>query len=129
MLDQAATVAEQSAASEYPYTIDLGDQGLVTSKAVIGFDESPSADSVQSCKAIIILNKPLNLPSSAKVSLRHSDVQLSEAGEEQLQPAETACIVFPPQSLDNEHPVTALMHGEGTMSCPSGQCTLVAFAV
>ena len=127
MLDQATSSTQGSSEEEYPHTIDLVDQGLVTSKAVVDFGEPASTDSVQCSKGIIILNKALNLPSSAKVSLRHSDVQLSEAGDEPLQPAETACIVFPPGSMDNEHPVTALMHGEGTMSCPSGQCQSFAF--
>lgn len=127
MLDQSTSSTQGSSNKEYPHTIDLIDQGLVTSKAVVGFEDPTSADFVQCSKAVIILNKALNLPSSAKVSLRHTDVQLSEAGDEPLQPAETACIVFPPGCMDNERPVTALMHGEGTMSCPTGQCQSFAF--
>lgn len=59
-------------------------------------------------------------------ALRQSQQQQSETtdeGEDDKGEDDTAIVIFPPSPDSDGKAVRAMMNGEGTGSCPSGQCT------
>ncbi len=79
-------------------------------------------------RAVLVLDKPiLFTPPNNKESTTSSPVDGDTIAQEQVNatepPPETGLIVFPPGSVGgNANTVTVLMMGEGTFSCPKGQC-------
>ncbi len=81
-------------------------------------------------RAVLVLEEPIRFSHSAETKAPDSIQQDADQQQEQTQPElppETGLIIFPPGSIGgNANTVTVLMMGEGTFSCPKGQCKCAA---
>lgn len=69
-------------------------------------------------KAVLVLDRPIRF--AAPFS---TETTASETAASPDMPPETGLVVFPPGSIGgNANTVTIVMMGEGTFSCPKGQC-------
>ena len=80
-------------------------------------------------RAVLVLDKPIRFPASSSKESSTDNTHTENAGAESSNsiltelPPETGLVVFPPGSIGaNANTVIVLMMGEGTFSCPKGQC-------
>lgn len=101
-------------------TVDIPQLGPVRAKHLITRSQKSSTSTA---RAVLVLDRPLALTSSASVALRNADVDAqTETGERQ---AESGLVVFPP--TEARGCVRAVMHGEGTFTAPDGICACFLF--
>lgn len=115
MLKQTFARKQDEADDNQCISIDLPNQVPIKSKWLVRPAVS-SKNPVIISRAIIVLNKPLDLPVEHKILLRHADVQL-DAEQQQMKGADTAMLCFPADK-DRRFPAWAIIQGEGTFSCP-----------
>lgn len=119
--------------SDYLVSSDdmLGQLGLDSSAAAANAaDPSRKLDVLH--RAVVVLEKPIRFSTAHIPETKAADSTQQDADRPQEQaqpelPPETGLVVFPPGSIGgNANTVTVLMMGEGTFSCPKGQCKCAA---
>lgn len=101
-------------------TLEIPQLGAVHAKHLITRSQKSTSSTA---RAVLVLDRPLALTSSASVALRNADVDAqAETGERQ---AESGLVVFLP--TEDRGCVRAVMHGEGTFTAPDGICVCFLF--
>lgn len=102
----------------------IASSGHLPPHLILNENESPSNTRRTAHCIAILSERPEILRKPEAVKLNDDDEDEEEVGED-----DTAVIVFPPTSEDNGSVVRALMMGEGTGSCPSGQCEQSLYSI
>ena len=97
------------------HSVESGERAASTSKQVVLH------------RAVLVLDRPIQFASLDSKEANSNNAGTDTAATETLHapelPPETGLVVFPPGSIGgNTNTVTVLMMGEGTFSCPKGQC-------
>lgn len=107
-------------------SIELNGQEVYTADCLIMTRKTLVKRSNAIHRAIIVLSEPVKIESAG---LSQGAVEHDDEGPIPISPipidAQSALFVFPPHTLENEHPklpVIVCMAGEGTFSAPRGQC-------
>ena len=100
----------------------------------VSTEETQIEDQTDIIRGLLVLDRPIDFETATRDPAA-SDTNASDGVTNQVtsetdeQPPETGLLVFPPGSLagSNTHTALALMMGEGTFSCPKGQCKSFIF--
>jgi RAB protein geranylgeranyltransferase component A len=116
---------EQQVTADYLVSSDeiLETLGLNVGQVEVNLTEASAQSLGCMYRCILILDKPVYFCTNAADATNYEETSDAKSESTPAYPPETGLLIFPPGAIGkNKNSIMVLMMGEGTFSCPKGQC-------